>query len=109
MNNKPIRLYTLYSDGRNRYVSFYRHEPYMIDVRAVSIRQAIFLAANRRLSPDGKAVGIVEVDHNDGPRFSRKFFGDIDVPNQYIANAEATQGFSGPDSKPFVRTADGGE
>jgi hypothetical protein len=83
MAQARIRLFELYSDN----VGFWTHwpnplpsrnwdAPFIIRVRAKSIRQAIWLAANRiRLGDPGFLdVGIVEVDHRDGPTEAQRFF-----------------------------------
>jgi hypothetical protein len=76
MSTRQLRQFELYSDGRETFDTHYRavKHPFLIEVRATSLRQAIFLAANRRRSPDGLEAGIVSVDHNGGPRCAESFF-----------------------------------
>jgi hypothetical protein len=82
MSTRQLRHFELYSDGRE-FDTHYRggvQHPYLIEVLATSLRRAVFLAANRRRSPDGKTPGIVGVDHNGGPGDAEQFFDDY-MPN----------------------------
>jgi hypothetical protein len=76
-----IRFWELYSDG----LGFWSHwpnplpsanwdAPYIVKLHAKSIRQAIWLAANRMRLQDATGVGIIEVDHRDGPAAAELFF-----------------------------------
>jgi hypothetical protein len=80
MSETRIRTYDLYSDGAgiwnrwpNPLPSPNWDAPFIITVKAKSIRQAYWLAGNRKRL-DASGVGIVEVDHRDGPDEAQKFF-----------------------------------
>lgn len=66
--SKRIRKYELYSHTGRDISAKYNpsHKAWQLLVRAKSIKQAYYLAANGVISNEG-SVGIVFVDHSDGP------------------------------------------
>lgn len=63
-----MKIYKLFSDGPGSVFGKYRTHPrpWIIKVRARSIRQAYWLVAHQQVSIDG-GVGITWMDHSHGP------------------------------------------
>ena len=67
---REYELYALSPDVFSNLTSWYSEQhtkPWVIRLRAKSIKQAYWLMGNQVVSPDGKAVGITQVGHSWGP------------------------------------------
>ena len=91
---KKIIQYTVYHDGEQASRT-YKAKPWILTIRAESVKQAMDLAAEfivcpdlvrkknmLRLYPTRKAgVGIVSVDHLDGPKMLKQWPFPFDIGN----------------------------
>ena len=78
---KRMREYELYTHGDGEISNRYNPrppKPWIITVRAVSIKQAYWLLANEELGGKNR-VGIVHVDHSHGPKMLDEWPFDFDV------------------------------
>lgn len=96
MSTRRIRNYELYSTGAGDVSNEYGWpKPWVIDVRAKSIKQAYYLVANGIICPDleivpdsdstelkpkrGADVGITFIDHSHGPEMLKRWRFTFDI------------------------------